>query len=538
MRTALVGLLLCLCAPALAPAPAFAQSPPAGAARPQPIPVVTEKDRRWMGLFSMGKDALTQQNYDVALRSLEEAYRLTPRPILLYYLGRVALGQQRHHAAVDLYRRFLNDSEEGLDPELRADAQAMLQGPREVACEVTVSGDAGAVLSVDGRLAGVLPLDLPILLPAGAHQFVLEKNRRKAETQVTLIARRRAEVRFTLVPPLALLTLTPGVLMLAPRTLDSSLASLLRRSVSEALSRENAVLVASDVQADLLTRETALVSCIDQPGCQERLAQKASAQFVLELQVQTGSDALPATGSGAARPPGKPVSAFRFTARLLDVDVGVVSVQATQSCIDCGVKRALGQLGDMVQELMRQGGSRPRGTIKVDSEPAGASVHVDGNPLGQTPYQRDAFVGPHRVSVSKSGYAKYDSAVTVEDGQTLTVTAPLQAVATPSAGGPTRPTKILKWVFLGAGLAAALAGGIVLGAGERQICNVGSGCMASFNGRPAGIALLTLGGLSLVTSGGLFYYDARLASQPAGTSTPSAAPASGGGAVTLLGGRF
>lgn len=536
MRTALVGLLLCLCAPALAPAPAFAQAPPSGAAaRPQPIPVVTEKDRRWMGLFSMGKDSLTQQNYDVALRSFEEAYRLTPRPILLYYLGRVALGQQRHHAAVDLYRRFLNDSEEVLDPELRADAQAMLQGPREVACEVTVSGDAGAVLSVDGRLAGVLPLDLPILLPAGAHQFVLEKNRRKAETQVTLIARRRAEVRFTLVPPLALLTLTPGVLMLAPRTLDSSLASLLRRSVSEALSRENAVLVASDVQADLLTRETALLSCIDQPGCQERLAQKASAQFVLELQVQTGADAL-AAGSGTERPPGKPVSAFRFTARLLDVDVGVVSVQATQSCIDCGIKRALAQLGDMVQELMRQGGSRPRGTIKVDSEPPGAAVHVDGNALGQTPYQRDAFVGPHRVSVSKSGYTKYDSAVTVEDGQTLTVTAPLQAVATTLSSGPTRPTKILKWVFLGAGLAAVLAGGIVLGAGERQICNVGGSCMPSFNGRPAGIALLTLGGLSLVTSGGLFYYDARLGSQPTGTGTPGAPPASGGG-VSLLG-RF
>ena len=90
-------------------------------------------------------------------------------------------------------------------------------------------------MTVDDRLVGSLPLATPVQLSAGKHQVVLTKEGRKVEATVTLLPRRAAEVRFTLKPPLAVTTLTPGVLLLIePQSLEPGFLTNLRKTVSEA----------------------------------------------------------------------------------------------------------------------------------------------------------------------------------------------------------------------------------------------------------------------------------------------------------------
>ena len=511
VRTAILTVLL-LCSSAAAwaqPRPVVPGPAPGAAALPVPTPV---GDKRFQAWLNQGREALGRKDIPTALKAFEDAFRYSPKPVLLYFLGKVAQEQQRSAAAFDLYRRYLEATLDEADPELRADALQLLQSPHEVGCEVTVQGDGGALLSVDGRLAGLLPLATPLRLTAGAHQLLLEKGRRRVETQVTLAPRRQAEVRFTLVPPLALLTLTPGVLLTTqPSPLEPTLAQAVRRTVSEAAGQQNAVLISPETQADVLVSWPELLGCLDQLRCQEQLAQQTAAQFALRLSIA-------APGLPSNKGPG---STFQFSGEMLDVDVGVVSVRASQTCGDCNVKRAMQMLAEMVQEMLRQAASRPRGTIKLTSEPPGARVEVDGRDLGETPYLRDAFVGPHDLLVKKQGFTAQRLVATVEDGQTAELSATLLAdKAVPARKLP--GVRIAKWVLLGVGAVTVIGGITLLALTGSQNCSGPAAspvCSQPFDGRPSGIPLVSIGSLALGTSAFLFIYDAR---QNAATPTPAA----------------
>src|SRR5690242_9231695 len=104
---------------------AEAQGPPlraAGNAAAQPL----ETDPHLGPLFARGVDALLGQRFDEALGVFENLYRQAPRPTLLYYLGKVALAQQRYGAAADLYRRFVKGSGEEIDADTRLEVTQFL----------------------------------------------------------------------------------------------------------------------------------------------------------------------------------------------------------------------------------------------------------------------------------------------------------------------------------------------------------------------------------------------------------------------------
>ena len=218
---------------------------------------------------------------------------------------------------------------------------------------------------------------------------------------------------------------------------------------------------------------------------------------------------------------------FQFSGELLDVDVGVVSVRATQRCGDCNLRRGMQMLGEMVQEMLRQAATRPRGTIKLTTEPPGARVEIDGRDLGETPYLRDAFVGPHDVLVTKEGFAAHRMTATVEDGQTVELTAPLLPEK-PQASRRLPGIRIAKWVLLGVGTVAVVGGITLLGLTGSQNCTgtaPNQVCGSVFDGRPAGIPLVSVGALSLDTSAFLFIYDWKQ------SSAAAAAPATVGAQV-------
>lgn len=494
----------------------------------RPLPPL-ETDPRLGPVFSRGVEAMLGQRYDEALTTFEDLYRQTPRPTLLYYLGKVAHGQQRLPAAYDLYRRFLRGAGDEIDADTKLEVQQFLASTPAPECEVGVTGEPGALLSVDGRLAGALPLEQGLALSPGEHRLLLTHGRRKVETKVNLLPRRRAEIRFTLVPSLALLTLTPAVLLLSelePRALEPALSVPLHNALKESLAAQNAVLISPETQADLLQRNPDLVACLNQASCQEKLAQLASAQFVLRLSVRSiaGTAAPATTGARAAAETG-----FAFSAKLLDVDVGQVSVQASQTCPDCNLRRAITQITDITQELFRQASSRPRGTLEIDSEPVGATVQIDGRTLGTTPYRRDTFVGQHEVLLSKPGYGLHTGSVQIVEGDTAKLSATLIQTVIP-VSPYVRVRKIAKWTLFGVGLASTFLGATLLAAGaSRPLCaDVSPASMTpclSANLKPAGIAFLVLGLGSLTASGGLFLYDFTSTPSPSKpTATPAASP--------------
>ena len=69
------------------------------------------------------------------------------------------------------------------------------------------------------------------------------------------------------------------------------------------------------------------------------------------------------------------------------------------------------------------------GTLSVTSDPAGATVYVDGRVAGTTPLTTDVAEGDHRVRLVKDGFLENARIVTVGGGRTASVQVKLTARA-------------------------------------------------------------------------------------------------------------
>jgi hypothetical protein len=78
------------------------------------------------------------------------------------------------------------------------------------------------------------------------------------------------------------------------------------------------------------------------------------------------------------------------------------------------------------------------GSLDISSSPTGASVYIDGEYFGTTPYTADDLViGSHKLLLEKSGYEEWGKIVRVTAGGTTTVDADLTAVVTATTTVPT-----------------------------------------------------------------------------------------------------
>ncbi len=464
-------------------------------------------DRKQSALIEQGRQALLRNDGAAATAAFEDAYRYMPRPVLLYLLGRAALLEKRQRAAIDLYRRYIEQMGEDVEPEIKAEQSQLLSNPLPVGAELLVVGVAGGFVSVDGRLVGALPLGTAIQLEPGSHQIELIKENRRVSSQVTLAPRRTAEIRFTLKPPLAVTTLTPAVLLFVePVTLDPAFSNTVRKHVSEAVTQQRAVLVSPEQQATLLSGDRDLFSCLDQASCQEQLGQKSQAQYVLRLSFEQGAAAL-SVPELQTRPHQKPVTAYRYSATVLDVEVGAHAASATDSCVESQCSKLMGRIADMTQDLLKTAANKPRGTLHFGSEPAGADVLLDGHKVAVTPGKRDAFIGQHELQFQKPGYHPFVTSVLVEDNKELPVSALLTPMPLVTSS---RTRSILKWTTLGIGLLATAGGATLLGLNGRPMaCASDASQTCPFDGRAGGAALLTIGTLSLGGSLALFILDTR-----------------------------
>ncbi len=114
-------------------------------------------------------------------------------------------------------------------------------------------------------------------------------------------------------------------------------------------------------------------------------------------------------------------------------------------------------VADALAEARIRQGAGTRGTLRVETTPSGATVHVDGEFRGETPLFRAVEPGAHRVVVSQSGRVTESRDVVVQLHEETTLQLALAPVApsAPRVAAVRRP--LLGPLVLGGAGAALLA---------------------------------------------------------------------------------
>ncbi len=125
--------------------------------------------------FMAGQDYYTQGRYDKAIEEFEEAYRLEPKPLLLY---NIAMAQEKVGElvkAVDYLKRYLDATPDNEDrTTLLAKVANLEVRIAKTGVKITAS-EAEATVYVDGKDMGKTPVSGVISLSVGAHKIKISK---------------------------------------------------------------------------------------------------------------------------------------------------------------------------------------------------------------------------------------------------------------------------------------------------------------------------------------------------------------------------
>ena len=165
--------------PLLALALAAAVLAAGGAAHAQPAPPAppaprTPEQQEAGRHFKDGVARFKEGKFAEALAEFQQAYKISPHPLVLYNMAGCYRELSRYDEAVKAYRQFLDEGP-GKAPEARlADAQTELNGIYALVGRVTVAVEppTGASLFLDGQPLGTLPLDMPLIVSPGVHKLL------------------------------------------------------------------------------------------------------------------------------------------------------------------------------------------------------------------------------------------------------------------------------------------------------------------------------------------------------------------------------
>lgn len=409
--------------------------------------------------------------------SLEQQYQKNPNPELLYKLGVLAAEEGLAADALDFMRRYLADPQTPADGPLAKDAQKRLGELHASAGELLVSGDMGGLVQVDGRLRGVLPLTLPLLLSAGEHKVAVGGSSRPLSGAVKIEAGRRTEARFESSSRAVVVSNPPPVVVLIdaqglPPGVGRKLGYTIDRSVTRAgLSPFLLEVAQSRVAAECRGAATR--------PCQEELAKRSGLDYVVSVKVAPA----PPVGSGL----------WQVAVQLLDAQVGDTAA-AQERAMDIGTVAGLKEMAELIDGVLTTGASRPRGTLSLTSTPMGAEAFVGDRRLGVTPLSRPIWTGPIDIELRLTGYQTEHRQATVTEQQKTEL-----AVALLPRPAPTRRPA---W-RIGVGIGALAVGATLIGFGAAALSIDGTclqeplpplgACPELFDTRTPGAALVGVG---------------------------------------------
>jgi plastocyanin len=202
---------------------------------------------------------------------------------------------------------------------------------------------------------------------------------------------------------------------------------------------------------------------------------------------------------------------------------GAVRAAERRQCDACRLD-ALGQAATGLITAMMTATDAGTATLSLTSSPPGATVAVDGAPVGATPTTYQVAAGTHQVTFTLDGHTPVTHDVTITVGEVKTLDAPL-APAGPGAGkGGRGPSRTLPYALIGGGAAALLAG-VVLVVMDEDVPGPGSPSAP----RPTTYRDSALPGFGLALLGGAAAGAGvyLLTRSPGKTSGPTAAIAPG-----------
>jgi hypothetical protein len=207
-------------------------------------------------------------------------------------------------------------------------------------------------------------------------------------------------------------------------------------------------------------------------------------------------------------------AAYTVEIELLAADVATGPIaRMDKSCAPCTFDEANEMMSNAAAQLREGAGDKVM--VQVSSEPAGAVIELDGKALGVAPLEIEMLPGDHVFRAKLAGRA--DALVTASvsrqpsgDAQIVALTlpdAPVGAVEPPApGGGPGHgdepaprggPYRVWKWVAVGGGVAALVAGLWLIGVdGDGIDCPARGECPYTRDTALSG-TLLTVAGVGL-----------------------------------------
>jgi hypothetical protein len=207
---------------------------------------------------------------------------------------------------------------------------------------------------------------------------------------------------------------------------------------------------------------------------------------------------------------------------LFNAEVGERTANVSRFCRAAGVGPVLEALPEAARALLDAEPEIPAGRLAIRTIPAGATIQLDGRPLGEGDAELPAAAGPHEVRLEKHGFAPVKLRVEVVLWQVNRVEVALAPLATAAPGplavvpraseGEARSWRPWAYATLGAAVAAIAAGGVLVARSGAPTCTLAGEqrqCPGTRGGRAEGFALIGAGGAAAAGGIGLWVYDAR-----------------------------
>jgi tetratricopeptide (TPR) repeat protein len=125
--------------------------------------------------FMAGQDYYSQGRYEKAIAEFDEAYRLDPRPLLLYNIGQAWEKLGDLVKAVDYLKKYLEADPNNEERTTLLNKLASLQERLDNTGVEIKCAEANATVYVDGKEVGKTPISGITKLGAGAHKIQVSK---------------------------------------------------------------------------------------------------------------------------------------------------------------------------------------------------------------------------------------------------------------------------------------------------------------------------------------------------------------------------
>ena len=221
---------------------------------------------------------------------------------------------------------------------------------------------------------------------------------------------------------------------------DAVLQPQLHSELEGWLSKHGHKLVAAPLEADAVN---ALMDCfvLEDDGCVRGVIDKRSkAQSI----VFARADVAPGTEG-----------AHSVTIVAYWLSRGRQTIAERRVCDKCNDESLRANTDELIAALA-SAGQVGAGHLRLRTNPAGAKVEIDGQPVGVTPLAQELPPGAHKVAVVLAGERNETRDVAIKAGETTSLELELE----PSE--PSHPSRVLPLVLVGVGGAALVTGGVLI----------------------------------------------------------------------------